>query len=83
MRKLLVWHNLNKDTFYYKFSYEKYKKYDVGFINQYNHKLILKLENEELQPIKYKVSLSFGLLTLIIFLLKKFLKFLEYIKNNI
>ena len=38
--KLVVWHNLNKNTFYVKAVHGYYCKYEVGYINQYNHKIV-------------------------------------------
>lgn len=38
--KLVVWHNLNKNTFYVKAVHGYYCNYQVGYINQYNHKIV-------------------------------------------
>ena len=77
MRKLIVWHNLNKDTYYYKFITGRYTNYFIGYKNQYNHEIILIVESPYLQPIKEYVSLKRVLLTPIINLLKFLLKFLD------
>ena len=37
--KLVVWHNLNKNTFYVKAVHGYYCKYELGYVNQYNHKM--------------------------------------------
>lgn len=37
---LIVWHNLNKNTFYVKAVHGYYCKYELGYINQYNHKIV-------------------------------------------
>ncbi len=77
MRKLIVWHNLNKDTYYYKFITGCYTNYNIGYKNQYNHEIILIVSNPELQPIKEYVSLRRVLLTPIVNFLKFLLKFLD------
>lgn len=41
MKKIIIWHNLNKDTYYYRIVKGFYRNYEVGFINQYNHQIIL------------------------------------------
>ena len=80
MRTLVVWHNLNNDTYYYKFINTLNSKYTVGYINCYNHKIILIIESSILQPTKNYVSLRYCLLTPIIYWLNKLLKFLEKIR---
>lgn len=37
--KLIVWHNLNNNSFYVK-SVHSSSKYKVGFTNSYNHKIV-------------------------------------------
>lgn len=61
MRTLVIWHNLNKDTYYYKFY--RICNYIEGDRNQYNHQVILILNGKEVQPIIEKVSLRKTLLT--------------------
>lgn len=39
--RFIVWHNLNKDTYYFKFVKHSYYDYKIGLINQYNHEVIL------------------------------------------
>jgi hypothetical protein len=41
MLKLIVYHNLNDNTYYYKLVRGRYTKYYVGYINQYNHEIVL------------------------------------------
>lgn len=81
MRTLIVWHNLNKDTYYYKFINSTYKRYTVGDFNSYNHKVILVIQNNEIQPVKNYVSLKKMLLSPILFIFKKITDFLEKINN--
>lgn len=83
MRKLVIWHNLNKDTYYYKFVTGCYDEYFPGKKNQYNHQVILVIESNYLTPIYYKVSLFKTLLTPIIYLLSMLLKFLENINRKL
>lgn len=44
MKKIVVWHNLNKNTYYYRIVKCSYRDYEVGFINQYNHEVILNID---------------------------------------
>lgn len=37
---LVVWHNLNNNTFYVKAIHGHYRNYTIGYINQYNHKVV-------------------------------------------
>ncbi len=73
MKKLYVWHNLNNDTYYYKINSGTYKRYEIGDKNQYNHELVLIVENEILEPviIKKYVSIRRMVLTPIIGFLQK------------
>lgn len=41
MKKIIIWHNLNKDIYYYKIVKCCYRNYYVGYHNQYNHEIIL------------------------------------------
>lgn len=38
--RFVVYHNLNKDTYYFKYVKFNYYDYKVGLINQYNHEVI-------------------------------------------
>lgn len=40
-RYLYVWLNLNNDTYYYRLLKSSNSSYYIGYINQYNHKLVL------------------------------------------
>lgn len=80
MRTLVVWHNLNKDTYYYRFINYIPDEYVVNFINSYNHKIVLIISSPELQPIKDYVSLRYLLLTPLIYWLNRLVRFLE--KHN-
>lgn len=37
--KLVIWHNLNNDTYYHKINSCSYRKWKVGEINSYNHQV--------------------------------------------
>ena len=44
--KLIIYHNLNNDTYYYKIvRFHYFKDYYVGLINQYNHEIVLLIPN--------------------------------------
>lgn len=55
MRLIVVWHNLNYDTYYYKFVKGYYSNYKIDFVNKYNHRIILVIPIANL-VFKYKVS---------------------------
>lgn len=44
MKSLIVWFNPNKNEYYYKVIYNLFGKYEVGYINQYNHIVILVID---------------------------------------
>ena len=83
LRRLVVWRNLNKDTYYYKFVSGYYAPYKVGYKNQYNHEVILIIDDEDFQPVVYKVSLLKTVLRPLILLLRKVLKILEVFLQKI
>ena len=71
-KNLYVWHNLNNDTYYYKFNAGTYKNWKIGEVNQYNHQLVLIIANSVFQPdIVYKTSIRKKVLTKIISFLQK------------
>ena len=41
MGRFIIWHNLNNDTYYFKYVKGMYYDYKIGLINQYNHEVIL------------------------------------------
>ncbi len=41
MKKLVIWYNPNKRMYYYRYVNDIFNKYYVGYINQYNHVVIL------------------------------------------
>lgn len=59
--KIIVFKNLNKNTYYYKFLKGYYTHYHVGYINQYNHEVILIIDYScnaydlEHAPLKLKI----------------------------
>lgn len=79
MRTLVIWHNLKKDTYYYRFY--RFCDYIEGDKNQYDHQVILILNGREIQPTIEKVSLKKTLLTPIIHFLKLIIEFLEKING--
>lgn len=58
MRTLIVWHNLNENSYYYRFVSSVNSSYYVGFINGYNHQIILMINSKEIQPIVIKKYIS-------------------------
>lgn len=45
MYQIIVYHNLNDNTYYYKLVKHRNPNFYVGFINSYNHKIILIIDN--------------------------------------
>lgn len=70
-RYLIVWHNLNNDSYYYRFIDIISNKYEVDYINQYNHKIILMIDMFRLLERK---SLKEKVITKLISFLQKFNK---------
>ena len=83
-RSLVIWHNLNYDTYYYKFTSMTYHKYCIGDKNQYNHEVILVLDSDEVQPIveRHYFSIKNMVLTPVIKLLKFITVLLQKINNR-
>lgn len=50
---LYVWLNLNNGTYYYKLLNHENTDYYIGYINQYNHKLLL---HDKIIIDKHKIS---------------------------
>ena len=71
-RYLIVFHNLNYDTYYYKFTSMTYKRYSIGDVNQYNHEVILVIDKDEVQP--YVVKQYFSIKSLVLTPIKKLLQ---------
>ena len=69
MKKIIVWHNLNKDIFYYKIVKGYYTDYKIGYKNQYNHEVILIIDDVYFET--YKIPLKKRLLRKIISFLEK------------
>lgn len=53
--KIVIWHNLNNDSYYHKLVKGTYIDYEIGYINQYNHKVILVIN----QVFEYSQKTSF------------------------
>lgn len=52
MYRFIIWHNLNNDTYYFKFIKGSYYNYTIGLKNQYNHEVILIINLSDY--VKYK-----------------------------
>lgn len=78
-KRLFVWHKLNDDSYYYKVNSGLYKDWEIGDINQYDHQLVLIIENEILEPIIISnyVPLRKKVLTKLISFLQKINKWKE------
>lgn len=82
--KIIVWYNPHKDSYYYRYVTGIYRDYQIGYTDSYDHVVILIIDDEKIfEPtvIKYRVSLFYWLLTFIIFIFKKLIRFLTYIKD--
>lgn len=43
-KKIVVWFNPNKKSYYYKIVHDYFNRYEVGYENQYSHKIILVID---------------------------------------
>lgn len=75
MSKLVVWHNQNNDTFYCKFVTGIYAKYEVGYVNQYNHKIVFVKDN--VYEFQYKRS------SLRLKVIRRLISFLQKIERKL
>ena len=71
MKKLIVYHNKNKNVYYHKIIYDFIDKYYVGYINQYNHEIVLIIDNVNFYITKDKLKKR---------IVKKAIRYLENIK---
>lgn len=71
MKKLIVYHNIPKNTYYYKIIYDFIDKYYVGYKNQYNHEIVLIIDNVNFYIRKEKMKKR---------IIKKLINYLENIK---
>lgn len=71
MKQFLVYHNLTKNTYYYKEVRFSFCRHEVGEVNSYNHKLVLIINNFDFNT-KRKVKNV---------LLNRLIRFLENKKN--
>jgi len=69
-RYIVVWYNKNKEDYYYKKVKGTYAKYEKGYINQYNHEVILVIDIQELY-IKKRINIKSKVVNRLIRLLKK------------
>ena len=69
MYKIIVWYNPNKNTYYYKKTKETYSNYYVGFKNQYEHEVVVIINDYENK--RYKISLKNKVLKRLISFLQK------------
>lgn len=74
MKCIVVWYNPHKDIYYWKYVYNLFDKYYVGYTNQYDHKVIVVIDL--FRDIIYKVPLRKKVL-------RKIISFLHKIEKNI
>lgn len=43
-KKIIVWFNPSKQQYYYRHIHDIFERYYVGYINQYNHEVILVID---------------------------------------
>lgn len=68
--QIVVWHNEKKNDYYYKILHNfSYKKYYMGYKNQYDHEVVLVIENICFK--KNKTKLKNRVLTILISFLQK------------
>ena len=69
-RYIVVWYNKNKEDYYYKKVKGTYAKYEKGYINQYNHEVILVIDIRELY-VKKRTNIKSKVVNRLIRVLKK------------
>lgn len=68
--QIIIWYNEKKNDYYYKTVHSyNYKKYFKGFKNQYEHEVVLVIENIYLE--KPKINIKKRVITKIISFLQK------------
>lgn len=72
--RIVVFHNLTKDTYYYKKLKGFYSDYYVGYINQFNHEVILIIDIFEILEKNKKLGRKPSLKTRFIDRLQSFLE---------
>ena len=80
--KLVVWHNLNKNTFYVKAVRGYYCNYHIGYVNQYNHKIVYIYELNNYSSREKKSILDLAI-SPIILLLRFIIRLLEKLTSYI
>lgn len=73
--KIVIFKNLNKNTYYYKFLKGYYTYYYVGYVNQYNHEVVVIIDLHEEAYILERASLKLKIV-------EKLMYKLERIKNK-
>lgn len=53
MYQVVVWHNKNKDSYYYR-KYYSYRSFEVGDTNSYGHEVILVIDLTSNEKISFK-----------------------------
>lgn len=71
MHKILVYHNLNDNTYYYKIVKHRQYYHILNHVNQYNHKIVLIIDNILENYHFYKPPLKTRLINKMIDFLKK------------
>lgn len=68
---IVIWYNKKKQEYYYRKVRGTYMNYEIGYINQYNHEVILVIDVNDLLYIK-KPTFKTKLINRLIDLLNKF-----------
>lgn len=80
MKQIVIWHNPNRNTYYYKIIKGSYKTYDVGFVNQYNHEVIMVINITDICSSCYWNKRRFLFFHKV---LRKFISFLQKIDKKL
>ena len=59
---LVVWKK-NNDNYYFRFVNGMYCKYEVGYVNQYNHEVILIIDTPYTKTINFRQKLIYNLIS--------------------
>lgn len=80
MKQIVIWHNLNHDCYYYRIIKGGYKTYSEGYVNQYNHKVIIVIDISDICSYCYYQKTNISFLHKV---LKKFISFLQNIEKKL
>ena len=68
MKRIIIWHNPNKNNYYYRVIKTNYVEYEIGYKNSYDHEIVLIIDDLLLQHNRNSLKRR---------LIKKIIRFLD------